>query len=127
MYYSIYLVVSKLWQYFSVPPTSPEFQIHSQTVQHSSTVKIIRDSTTPIICSSTSYPPPEYKWTYNGQSTEVSQEATLNPSQVTRNGLYYCNVQNTMTPSLGSPESGNRSAYIDIEILCKLSRFIDSN
>jgi hypothetical protein len=121
------MFVSRQWHFFSAPPSSPEFQLNSQTVQPSSTVKIIRDSTKSITCSSTSYPPPEYKWTYNGQSTEVSQEATLNPSQVTRNGRYYCIAQNTITPSLGGHESGNSSAFIDIQILCKLSRFIDSN
>ncbi|XP_060575522.1 hemicentin-1-like [Ruditapes philippinarum] len=105
-----------------LPPTSPELQLNSQNVQPSSTVKIIRDSTKPIICSSTSVPLPEYKWTYNGQTTEVSQDATLNPSQVTRNGIYYCNAQNRMTPSLGSTETGNSSAFIDIQILSPPSK-----
>jgi hypothetical protein len=121
------MFVRRQCHYISAPPTSPEFQLNSQTVQPSSTVKIIRDSTKPITCLSTSVPPPENKWTFNGQTTEASQEATLNPSQVTSNGRYYCHAQNSMTPSLGSPVIGKSSGFIDIQRLCKLSRLIDSD
>jgi hypothetical protein len=109
----------------SAPPTSLTFEFNSKIVHPSSTVKIISDSAKPISCLSSSYPSPEYKWTFNGHTTEVSQEATLFPSQVTRDGRYYCYAKNTMIPSLGSEESGSAYAFIDIQRLCKF-RFIST-
>ena len=112
--------------YITDPPSSPTYQLDVSDVSTdvSGSIDVIQGDTVHLTCNTVSNPPPstdQYIWTRSTRGAWAHGQHELAIPNIDRSSddTYTCEVNNTMTTTDGTSDTGRNTSQIAVHVLCK--------